>query len=182
MAKEEQVTSASGNVRSWRAGPDRAGDGDGDGDERARSPRRQRSRRAELVVVVALGLGGVLGALARYGISLALPTETGRFPWGTFLVNMSGSAALGFLLILLIEQFPRGHLARPVLGTGVLGAYTTFSTYAVEAVLLVRAGHVATALAYVLTTVVGGLIAVWSGMTGARVVMRAERWIQQESR
>jgi CrcB protein len=140
---------------------------------------QRRTRQAEAVIVVALACGGVLGAVSRYAISFALPTEAGRFPWGTFLVNVSGSAALGFLLVLVIEHFPRGRLARPVLGTGFLGAYTTFSTFTVEAIDLVRAGHAGTSIAYVAGSVFAGLLAVWAGMTSARMALRAERWLQK---
>jgi fluoride exporter len=135
----------------------------------------------QMFMVIALGFGGVVGALARYSVSLALPGQTGRFPWGTFVINVSGSAVLGFLLILLIEQFPRGRLARPVIGTGVIGAYTTFSTFVVDAVLLARADKILTAVIYVLASVVFGLLAVWLGMVTARVILRIERWMQQET-
>jgi CrcB protein len=140
---------------------------------------QRRTRRAEAVIVIALACGGVLGAVSRYAISLALPTETARFPWGTFLINVSGSAALGFILVLVIEHFPRGRLVRPVIGTGFLGAYTTFSTFTVEAVDLVRAGHAGTALAYLTGSVFAGLLAVWAAMASARVALRAERWLQE---
>jgi fluoride exporter len=136
-------------------------------------PSQRRTRRAEAVIVVALACGGVLGAVSRYAISLAVPTETARFPWGTFLINVSGSAALGFVLVLIIDRFPRGRLARPVLGTGFLGAYTTFSTFTVEAIDLVRAGHAGTALAYLAGSVFAGLLAVLAGMTSARMALRA---------
>jgi CrcB protein len=144
------------------------------------SSRQRRARQVQIVIVVAIGCGGVVGALTRYAVSLAVPTETSRFPWGTFLINVSGSAILGFLLVLLVEQFPRGHLARPVLGTGLIGAYTTFSTFVVEAVLLVRAHHALTALTYVLASVFIGIGALWTGMTGARFVVWAERWLEEE--
>lgn len=145
------------------------------------SPHPRRSRRAQVVIVVALGLGGVAGALSRYAVSRALPTGTAQFPWATFLINLSGSLVLGFLLILLLEQFPRGRLARPVISTGFIGAYTTFSTFTVEAVLLVRADHTVTAVLYVLTSTLAGLLAVWMGMTGARLVLQAERWVQEHA-
>lgn len=167
--------------RRVRDGPDLPMDRAAGQDGGVRLPhQRRRSRRAQAAIVVALGFGGVLGALGRYGLSLALPSGPAQFPWGIFLINVSGSALLGFLLIVLMEQFPRGRLARPVIGTGVLGAYTTFSTYVVGAVLLARAGHLATALTYVLASAAAGLLAVWSGMAGARAVIRAERWLQEE--
>ncbi|HTU36610.1 MAG TPA: CrcB family protein [Acidimicrobiales bacterium] len=142
--------------------------------------RRRRMLRPQVVIVGALAVGGSIGAVSRYAISLALPTVTGRFPWGTFVINVSGSFVLGFLLITLIEQFPLGRLARPVIGTGIIGAYTTFSTFMTEAVLLVRAGDPALALAYLGASLVVGLVAVSAGMLGARVVLRAERWLQEE--
>lgn len=147
----------------------------------AQATRWHRARRAQVLVVVALGLGGVAGALSRYFISLAMPTVDGRFPWGTFVINVTGSAALGFLLILVIEQFPSGRLARPVLGTGFLGAYTTFSTFMVEAVNLVRAGRTLIAVAYLVASAVVGLLAMWAGITAARFAIRFERWLQEEA-
>jgi fluoride exporter len=141
---------------------------------------RRRFIRPQVIIVTSLAFGGSIGAVARYAISLALPTETGRFPWGTFVINITGSFILGFLLIVLIEQFPMGRLARPVIGTGVIGAYTTFSTFMVESVLLVRAGDPAIAAIYLVASLVLGLVAVFVGMLGARVVLRAERWLQEE--
>jgi fluoride exporter len=145
-------------------------------------PRRRRRWfiRPQVIIVGSLAVGGSVGAVARYAISLALPTVTGRFPCGTFVINISGSFVLGFLLIVLIEQFPMGRLARPVIGTGVIGAYTTFSTFMVEAVLLVRAGDPGIALAYLAASLALGLVAVFVGMLGARVVLHAERWLQEE--
>jgi CrcB protein len=152
----------------------------GSGEEPEPLGRRRRSRQAQTIIVVALAFGGVLGAVSRYALSLALPTETDRFPWGTFLINVSGSAVLGFILILVIEQFPRGRLARPVIGTGFIGAYTTFSTFMVETVELLRDRRPETAVAYLAGSVFAGLFAVWIGMMSARIVLRAERWLQQE--
>jgi CrcB protein len=147
----------------------------------ARIKQGVRSNQAQLVVIVALGCGGVVGAIARYAISQALPIESGHFPWNTFFINVSGSAILGFLLVLLIEQFPRSRLVRPLIGTGVIGAYTTFSTLEVEALLLFRAHDIFTGIIYVVTSVVAGLIAVVLGMTGARLLARTEQWLQKEA-
>lgn len=152
----------------------------GPGDRAHRLNRPRPSRRARTIMIVALGTGGALGTVSRYALSLALPVETDRFPWGTLLVNVSGSAVLGFILVLVIEQFPRGRLARPVIGTGFMGAYTTFSTFMVETVELIRQGRFETAAAYLAASVLAGLLAVWIGMVGARVVLRADRWLQQE--
>lgn len=152
----------------------------GDDVERAVQP-RPHARAAQGIVVMSLACGGVLGAVSRYAISLALPAASGQFPWGTFLINASGSFVLGFLLVLLMEQFPRGRLARPVIGTGFLGAYTTFSTFMVDAVELVHDGSIGTAAAYVLASIAAGLVAAWLGMTTARVAVRTERWLQEHA-
>jgi fluoride exporter len=147
------------------------------------SPQREskvRINRAQLVIVIALGCGGVVGAVARYAVSLALPIASGSFPWNTFLINVSGSAVLGFLLVLLIEQFPRGRLVRPFIGTGIIGAYTTFSTLEVDAILLFRVHHLLVGASYVMLSVIAGLMAVWLGMLSARLVIRAEQWLQGE--
>lgn len=149
-------------------------------DARRRLARLRRARRqASLILVV--GVGGALGALGRYAISLALPAPSGQIPWDVFLINASGALALGFVLILLAEQFPRSRMARPLIGTGLIGAYTTFSTWMVGAVSLVRGGAVGTALAYVVLSLVAGLVAVVIGMAAARMVVRAGRGIQQEA-
>lgn len=148
-----------------------------------RSPAMQklrRDRRAQLVIVFALGCGGVVGAVARYAISLAIPTASGAFPWSTFIINISGSALLGFLLVLLLEQFPRGRLVRPFVGSGLIGAYTTFSTFEVDALLLFRDHRPFVGVTYLVASLAGGLIAVWVGMYGARFVIRAEQWLQGE--
>lgn len=150
-------------------------------EERPRGSRRVHPRQSH-AVIGALACGGAIGAVTRYAVSLALPVTSGQFPWGTFAINVTGSLVLGFLLVLLLEQFPRGRLGRPVVGTGFLGAYTTFSTFMVDAVQLVHAGHPATAAVYVVASLFAGLLAVWAGMTAARVAIRVERWLQESER
>jgi len=142
--------------------------------------RGPRVRHPQRVIAVAIGVGGMVGAIARYSISLAMPTGAAEFPWSTLLVNVTGSAILGFVLVLLVEQFPRGRLARPIVGTGVIGAYTTFSTFEVDAVTLIRAGHPVTAGVYLVASVVVGLIAVWLGITTARALLQVEQRLQEE--
>lgn len=161
---DEQLADSSSNVKR-------------DASREVRARRRQ--RRAQTVIVVALGCGGIVGAIARYAVSLALPTPTGGFPWSTLIINLSGSALLGFLLTLLIEQFPRGRLARPVICTGVIGAFTTFSTFSVDVVELAHGHDYGTAALYLGTTVIAGLVALWLGVAAARVAIRAEQWLQE---
>jgi fluoride exporter len=87
---------------------------------------------------------------------------------------------LGFLLILLIEQFPRGRLIRPLLGSGLIGAYTTFSTLEVDTVLLLRAHQFGIGVVYMVSSLFAGLAAVWIGMNAARLLVKAEQWLQGE--
>lgn len=131
----------------------------------------RRPARWDVIAVVAAG--GMIGATGRYALSLALPTEPGRFPWGTFVTNVTGAAVLGLLLVLLTERYEAGRYLRPFLGTGVIGAYTTFSTFMVEADLLVRDGHPALAIGYLVGSVLAGLLAVWLGiLVGRRAPVR----------
>ena len=83
----------------------------------------------------------MLGAEARYGIDRLIPPPATGFPWATLLINVSGCLLIGVLMVLLVEVWSPHRYARPFLGVGVLGGYTTFSTFAVDAVRLVRAQH-----------------------------------------
>jgi CrcB protein len=125
-----------------------------------------------------VALGGLFGAAARDAVHQALPAAGGAFPWATFVVNLSGAFALGVLLEALVRaggDRGRRRQARLVLGTGFLGAFTTYSTLAVEADLLVRGAHAVVAVLYVAASVVGGLLTVTAGMT---VAAGGHRWQQ----
>jgi CrcB protein len=111
---------------------------------------------------LAAALGGALGALARWGVATALPHRDGAFPWATLLVNLTGCLLIGVLLAAVLSQPGVHRLARPFLAVGVLGGYTTYSTFAVDAVVLwPRPGL---AVLYVLASVLGGLAAVAAGV------------------
>jgi len=112
----------------------------------------------------AVAAGGALGAPARYGLTLLVRGSADRVPWATVLINVTGSFAIGFLLVLLRRRFPDRPYVRPFLVTGFLGAYTTFSTFAVETDLLLKNGHPLAALLYVAVTLVGGMAAVAAGI------------------
>jgi CrcB protein len=115
-------------------------------------------------------MGGLLGAAARDAVHQALPAAGGAFPWATFVVNLGGAFLLGALLEALVragDDHGRRRRARLVVGTGFLGAFTTYSTLAVEADLLVRGAHVGVAVLYVAASVVGGLLMVTAGMAAA---------------
>jgi CrcB protein len=92
------------------------------------------------------------------------------FPWATFWTNLSGSFALGAILVLILERFPPSRYIRPFVATGFLGAYTTYSTFAVESDLLIRDGHASLGIAYAAVSLVAGLVAVWAGILVARAV------------
>lgn len=127
-------------------------------------------RRAEPSVLAAIAAGGALGAPARYAVTQVVGVSADGFPWATFWTNVSGSFALGFLLVVLIRRYPPSHHLRPFVATGFLGAFTTFSTFVVETDLLVDHGHGATAAAYVTASLAAGLAASWAGIAGGRRV------------
>jgi CrcB protein len=119
-------------------------------------------------VLAAIALGGVAGAEARYGISEALPSRDTQFPWATLITNVSGCLLIGVLMGVLLAQARPHRLARPFLSVGLLGGYTTFSTFAVEAERLVRAQRPLEALGYVLASLVLCLLAVAAASTVTR--------------
>jgi fluoride exporter len=115
-----------------------------------------------------VALGGVLGALARYGVGLLLPHRTGALPLGALLINVLG----GFLIGVIIDAVATRPLLRPFAVTGILGGFTTFSTYTVDTEQLLATGRIATAGAYLVGTLVGALVATWLGLAAARLVRR----------
>jgi CrcB protein len=119
-------------------------------------------------VLAAIVVGGFLGTLARHEVGLAWPTPAGHVPWATFTINTTGSLALGAILATLLAHPGRLRYLRPLVCVGFLGAWTTMSTFSLEADLLVRHAHVATAVLYVVATVAVGLSATWAGIAIAR--------------
>jgi CrcB protein len=100
------------------------------------APGRQGGPRVAPLIAIAIAVGGGIGAAARHGVALLWPAETGEFPWITLAINLAGCAALGALMVLVAEARAAHPLLRPFCGTGVLGGFTTFSTYAVETLRL----------------------------------------------
>jgi CrcB protein len=137
-----------------------------------------------LRLVGAVALGGLVGAPARYGLAVLLPAGADRFPWATFVVNVAGSALLGLLLDVVVERAPDGdsvaRLLRHLLGVGLLGAFTTYSTFALEADLSLRQGNGLLAASYVLASLVAGLLACAAGIGAGRFVPLPERWRARE--
>lgn len=118
--------------------------------------------------------GGIGGTALRYYVEKALPHDGASWPWATFLINLTGAVVLGGLLEALArlgDDSGWRRRARLCAGTGACGAFTTYSTFALEIVLLGRHGHFGTAISYGLLSVVGGVITAWLGI----VVMSSVR-------
>jgi fluoride exporter len=130
------------------------------------------SRRAgsRFPVLAAIAAGGALGASGRYAVGRLITGPPDGFPWATLWVNVSGSFALGLVMTLVLERFPPTRYLRPFVATGFLGAYTTYSTYAVQTDLLVKNGHAATAVGYAAVSMLAGFLAVWAAIWAARAV------------
>jgi CrcB protein len=123
-------------------------------------------------------LGGMVGAPARYLIGTALPTAAQGFPLATFLVNVSGSFALGLLLEGLARRGAETAGRREVrlaVGTGLLGAFTTYSALATEVALLMRDDRGGLALIYALGSVVAGLVAAGAGIAAGQFMGARQR-------
>jgi CrcB protein len=111
-------------------------------------------------IVGVVALGGVLGSLARAGVAELIPVTPPGFPWSTVAVNVAGAFAIGVVSVLTIAGRELHPLQRPFLATGVLGGFTTFSAFSVDAVRLSDHGANATAASYVVATIAVGLLAV----------------------
>src|SRR5690349_5319706 len=120
-------------------------------------------------VLGAVSVGGAIGAVARFAISNAWPTSRDGFPWATFVINVTGCLLIGVLMVAIAEIWPRRRHLRPFLGTGVLGGYTTFSTYVVDAQHLLDQHAAATALIYLVATLVSAVLAVYAGTALVRL-------------
>lgn len=136
---------------------------------------RQQSWRAQGPIVAVVALGGGIGAAARYGAGQLWPTTTAGFPWTTLWVNVIGCAVIGVFMVVITEVLAAHRLIRPFFGTGVLGGFTTFSTYAVDVERLVNAGEARAGLVYLAATLVAALSAVWLAVAAARRVLEWRR-------
>jgi fluoride exporter len=137
----------------------------------AATPRRP-AWRPQAPVVAVVACGGAIGASARYALSLWWPAQPGGFPWATFWTNVVGCAVIGVFMVVIIDVWAAHRLVRPFFGTGVLGGFTTFSTYAVDIQRLVDAGHPRTGLAYLAATLCAALTAVWLCVAATRRVLK----------
>jgi CrcB protein len=121
-------------------------------------------------VLLAIAAGGALGAPARYEIAQLIPITPASFPWATFWTNVSGAFVLAIFLTILIERYPPTRFVRPFFGIGFLGAYTTFSTLAVETATLVKDGHVALGVGYTIASIAVGLTFAYLGIVVGRAL------------
>ncbi len=116
-------------------------------------------------------LGGAIGSAARYGVGRAGVALLGpAFPWGTLAVNIVGGFLMGLLGASLLRFGENAEQARLLLGVGVLGGFTTFSSFSLETFAMIERGDLVVALGYVLASVIGAIGAVAIGMTFARAV------------
>jgi fluoride exporter len=119
---------------------------------------------------LAIAVAGAIGTLARWGLGSWFGQRFPTFPWGTLVINVSGSFVLGVLFAALVERGIGSPTLRVALMTGLLGAYTTFSTFSLETFRLMEDGAMRSALANVALSLVLGLAAVWLGVLTGRAV------------
>jgi len=110
--------------------------------------------------LAAIFAGGFVGAVARAELAQALSTAPGRWPWATFIVNVAGAFLLGYFITRLQERLPVSAYRHPLLGTGLCGALTTFSTMMVELLGMLDRGRIGLALGYAAASVLAGLAAI----------------------
>jgi CrcB protein len=112
----------------------------------------------ELAAVFA---GGAIGTLARAGLATVAASDPGRWPWPTFIVNIVGAFLLGYFATRLLERLPVSSYRRPLLGTGLCGGLTTFSTMQVETIKMLEHHHYGLAIGYTVASIAAGLVAVY---------------------
>ena len=118
-----------------------------------------------------IAVGGALGALARYGVGVFVTGRMGtKFPYGTFIINMTACVIIGFSLTFLSRRAGLNPAWRYLIPVGFVGAYSTFSTYEWEMLSTLRSGAFSLAALYAFSSLVLGLVAVWCGILLAEVV------------
>jgi CrcB protein len=124
-----------------------------------------------LIKYLMVGIGGFVGAIARYWLGSYIGGKMGtRFPYGTFVINISGSFLIGLILTLLAERTHWNPNLRYLIPIGFIGAYTTFSTFEYETLRTVQDGQVWIAFLNISLSVVVGFAAVWAGVVAGRSI------------
>jgi fluoride exporter len=140
------------------------------------APAAHRARHgAHAAVLGVIAAGGVVGSLARYGLSRAWPAPAGGLPWATLVTNVAGCLLIGVLMVLVTDVWAAHRLIRPFLGVGLLGGFTTFSAYAEQSRALLAGGRAAAGLGYLTGTLVTALLAVQVGVVLTRWATRSRR-------
>lgn len=150
--------------------------------EFGRRPPAKREWTAARHVLPVIALGGMLGASGRYALNLLWPTPTAGFPWGTLVLNAAGCLLIGLVMVYLVDVGGAHPVVRPFVGVGILGGFTTFSTYSVQAAGLLVDREPVTALGYLLITAVAALSAVLAGVMLARATLAARRGLDARRR
>ena len=122
-------------------------------------------------MIVAIAIGGAAGAVGRYFVTLGMASILGPgFPWGTIVVNIGGSLIMGVLVHVMATSWTVSPDVRAFMTVGVLGAFTTFSTFSLDAVTLYERGQIGLAAIYVIVSVAAAVGALVLGLKLARVI------------
>ena len=125
-----------------------------------------------LAMLAAVAGGGAMGSLARYlTMSLVGRLVSGGFPWGTLLVNIAGSFLMGMVVELVALRYSVSQETRAFFAVGILGGFTTFSSFSLDAALLIERGHLGTAFVYVAGSVIAGLAALFTALYLVRQIV-----------
>lgn len=130
------------------------------------------------MIYVFIAAGGAVGSVARYALGAAVQQRaSGAFPWGTFVINVTGSLLLGFVMQYVADSVTVSSETRALLTTGLLGGYTTFSAFSYETVRLMEDGNYRAAALYASATVVLSLVGTIIGIDAARQVLALRRTV-----
>ncbi|WP_423067881.1 fluoride efflux transporter CrcB [Devosia sp. CN2-171] len=118
-----------------------------------------------------VGIGGALGAMLRYGAQVAIGNLPNGFPVSTFLINIVGSVAMGVLIGLLAKFTPQyQNEIRLFVAVGIFGGFTTFSSFSLDAIVLIERGDILQAGVYIVGSVLLSVAGLWMGLTAMRVI------------
>lgn len=121
--------------------------------------------------LISIAMGGAIGAVLRYVMANNIYTLFGRaFPWGTLFVNVFGSLLMGFLYVMFVERMLVSSEIRSLVLIGLLGAFTTYSTFSIETLNLIESGELMRAGANIIASVTACLIACWLGLLVGRQI------------
>lgn len=124
-----------------------------------------------MLQVIAIACGGALGALSRYYVIGLVTDWLGKdFPFGTLLVNVLGSFLIGILYVVVVLKMHVSPELKAILVVGFLGAFTTFSTFSLEAFNFINQGLLLSAVTYILSSVILCILAVWAGVSLAKLI------------